>query len=106
MSWNYRLVYHPPSKYMVGEKEFDRQEHLAIHEVYYNENGEPDSMTVDPIVFADDGPTSLSSLKWMLEDQLEALNKPILKYELENGTYNEIPLEKQNEFSKSIENKK
>ena len=106
MGWNYRVVYHPPSKYMVGKKEFDRKEYLAIHEVYYNKNGEPDSMTIDPIVFADDGPTSLSSLKCMLEDQLEALNKPILEYELENGIYNEISLEKQNEFSKSIKNKK
>ncbi len=63
MSWNYRVIYHPPSKYMVGEKEFDRQEYLAIHEVYYNDNDEPDSMTIDEIVRAADGPTSLSSLK-------------------------------------------
>ena len=75
MSWNYRLVYHPPSKYKVGETEFDREEYIAIHEVYYDKNGNPDNMTIDEIVTGDEGEDSLASLKWILEHQLEALEK-------------------------------
>jgi len=104
--WNYRVIYHPPSKYKMGKKEFDRKEYLAIHEVYYDENDNPDSMTTDEIVTGDEGDDSLISLKWILEHQLEALEKPILTDELENGTYKELEKEKQNEFSKSIKNKK
>ena len=104
--WNYRIVYHPPSKYKVGKKEFDREEYLAIHEVHYDNDENPVSMTVDEIVTGDEGKASLVSLKWILENQLKALEKPILEYEVENGIYNEISQEKQNEFSKSIENKK
>jgi len=97
MSWNYRVIYHPPSKYKVGEKVFDREEYLAIHEVYYDEQGNPNSMTVDEIVTGDEGSDSLVSLKWILEHQLEALNKPIL-----NKDFQKIEKEKQDEFSKSI----
>lgn len=104
--WNYRLIYHPPSKYKVGEKEFDREEYLAIHEVHYNDDDQPVCMTVDEIVTGDEGEDSSVSLKWILEHQLEALNKPILEYETENDIYKEIDKEKQNEFSKSIETKK
>ena len=104
--WNYRIIYHPASKYKVGEKELDREEYLAIHEVYYNDDGKPDSMTVNEIVVGDDGEDSLASLKWILENQLKALEKPILEYELENNFYREISQEKQNDFSKSIKKEK
>ena len=100
--WNYRLIYHPPSTYMVSETEFDREEYLAIHEVYYNDDGEPHMMTVDGIVIGDDGEESLISLKWILENQMKALTKPILGHEIEDGIYKEISQEKQNEFSKSV----
>jgi hypothetical protein len=103
--WNYRLVYHPPSTYMVSKTKFDREEYLAIHEVYYDDDGNPNSMTIDEIVTGDEGPFSLSSLKWILEHQLEALTKPILTDKLENSQYKEISQEKQDDFSKSIEAK-
>ena len=106
LGWNYRVVYHPPSKYKVGEVWFDRKEYLAIHEVYYDKKGMPTGMTVDEITSGDDGEESLSSLKWVLEHQLEALSKPILNNEIENKIYKEISKEKQNEFSKSIKDKK
>ena len=102
MGWNYRVIYHPPSKYMVGKKEFNRKEYLAIHEVYYNKKDKPDRMTVDEIVTGDEGEDSLESLKWILEHQLEALEKPILNCEIENKIFKEISKEKQNDFSKSI----
>ena len=105
MSWNYRVVYHPPSKYKRGDIEFDKQEYLAIHEVYYNEDCEPDRMTIDPIVVGDEGEDSLISLKWILGHQLEALEKPILQCEITDGIFKEIETEKQNEFSKSIKDK-
>ena len=104
--WNYRVIYHPPSKYKIGETEFDRKEYLAVHEVYYNDKDEPDSMTVDSIVVGDDGEDSLASLKWILEHQLEALEKPILENEITDGIYKEISKEKQNDISKSNEEKK
>ena len=105
MSWNYRVIYHPPSKYTVGETEFDREEYLAIHEVYYNEGGDPDSMTISEIVVGDEGKDSLIALKWILEHQLESLKKPILNSEITDEIFKEISKEKQDEFSKSIEEK-
>ncbi len=105
MGWNYRVVYHPPSKYKVGKKEFDREEYLAIHEVYYNDDDMPNMMTIDEIVTGDEGEDSLIVLKQMLEQQLEALEKPILQCEITDGISKELNKEKQNEFSKSIKNK-
>lgn len=104
-TWNYRVVYHAPSKYTFGEKEFDREEYLAIHEVYYDEDGNPNSMTINPIVIGDEGKNSLASLKWVLENQLESIKKPILEYELEDNTFLELSQEKQNEFGKSLKTK-
>jgi hypothetical protein len=103
--WNYRLVYHPPSKYKVGKKEFDREEYLAIHEVHYDNDENPVSMTVDPIVVGDEGEDSLVSLKWILENQLKALEKPILQSEMTDEIFKELETEKQNEYSKSIKSK-
>jgi len=40
MNWNYRTVEY---RYLDGENE------LAVHEVYYNENGAPSFFTQDPI---------------------------------------------------------
>ena len=78
MSWNYRVVYHPPSKYKVGETEFDREEYLAIHEVYYDKDGNPDSITRDEIITGDEGKESLKSIKWVLKQMLKSIDKPIL----------------------------
>lgn len=104
--WNYRVVYHPPSTYMVGEQEFEREEYLAIHEVYYDENGDPTAMTINEIVTGDEGTDSLISLKWILEHQLEALEKPILNNEIEDSIYKELEKEKQDDFSKSSKTEK
>jgi len=102
--WNNRVVYHPPSKVEVGKgKKIDEDEYLAIHEVYYDDDGIPNSMTVDGLVIGDEGIDSLHSLRERLECQLEALDRPILSYELKNGKYEEISQEKQNEFIKGIE---
>ena len=102
MSWNYRIIYHPPSKIKVGDKIFKQEEYLAIHEVYYDENNNPDGVTEDCILSGDEGKDSGLSLKWKLEQMKNALNKPILNFE----ELTEIEKEKQNEFSKSIKNEK
>jgi len=103
LGWNYRVVHHPPSKYKIGDQLFDSEEYLAIHEVYYNKNNEVNMMTVDPIVVGDE---TIASLKWILEHQLECLEKPILAEEITDGIFKEISQEKQDEFSKSTEDKK
>ena len=81
MSWNYRVIYHPPSKYKIGEKEFDREEYLAIHEAYYDEKGYVVSISMDAIIIGDEGEDFLDSLKWIIEKLSEALDKPILNYD-------------------------
>ncbi len=72
--WNYRIVrthgeFHSmpwvPWKY------------LAIHEVYYDEDGKPDSCTKDAVtVGCDEGP---ETIKEILTDMLKAVDKPILE---------------------------
>lgn len=62
--WNYRLV-----KYHDGES-------YGLHEVYYNEEGEPDGMTTNPILVfeafeaRDVGPQSIAvdTLSMMIQD--------------------------------------
>jgi len=105
LGWNYRLVYHPPSTTEIGGKRFPRDGFLAIHECYYNDDDEVYMMTLDPIVIGDEGDSTVESLKWILEHQLECLEKPILDKEMRDGIFKEIPKEKQDELSESIENK-
>ncbi len=63
MTWNYRVV--------VKDGQYN------IHEVYYNDKGEPEFFTEDPV-----GPSgeSFKELKNDLEYFLEALSLPVLKY--------------------------
>jgi hypothetical protein len=66
MTWNYRVIKsHLPN----GEEEF------GIHEVYYDENGNP-SMTTERAIAAY-GET-LDELRADVQRQLEALSKPVL----------------------------
>ena len=107
--WNYRVVYHPPSVTKMGKKEIPRDNYLAIHEAYYNENNEVDAITTNSIILGDEGDKTIESLKLILKHMNEALEKPILNNEPENNIFKEINQtnkEKQNEFSKSIKSKK
>ena len=107
VGWNYRVVHHPPSKYKIGDVDFDRDEYLAIHEVCYDGEGKPTAMTIKEIIIGDEGKDSLNSLKWILENQIKALKKPILNSEFNkiDSEFNEINKETQNDFSKSIKTK-
>lgn len=100
--WNYRLVLHPAGKFEINPV-LKRDRYLAIHETHYNNDGEIENITKNPIsVMGDEGGNSLSSIKWILDKMAEALQKPIIDY----NTLKEISQEKQNDFSKSIEEKK
>ena len=65
MSWNHRVLAH----------ELEEGIYLEIHEVYYDENGQPHSYTENSIsVGADD----LQGIQWVLEKMKACTNKPIL----------------------------
>ena len=105
MSWNHRVILHKAGVLKENPK-LKWDEYLAIHEVYYNDDGNPRAMTVKPIeIIGGEGKDSLFEIKWTQDKKIEALNEPILEDELTDGIYKEIEKEKQNEFSKSIESK-
>lgn len=68
MSWNYRVIEH---------KNLDGTSWFAIHEVYYDKDGNPE--------FCSEGPTSphgedMESITTELEYMSAALTKPTLPY--------------------------
>jgi len=74
MSWNYRVLVRtdPPIGQAVGEDVY------AVHEVYYDDNGQPTSCTEEPSAPQGTTPALLAEeLEWFAE----ALKKPVLKYE-------------------------
>ena len=100
--WNYRLVLHPAGE-LKNNPVLKWDEYIAMHEAHYNDDGELENITKNPItIMGDEGKDSLSSIKWILENMAEALQKPIVNYD----TLKEIDKEKQNDFSKSIKKKK
>jgi hypothetical protein len=104
--WNYRIVYHPASTIKIGDSVFDRDSYVAIHEVFYNKNGEPYLMTESEILTGDYGEYSIQSLQNIIEMMKKAFEKPVLDYRISSETFTEIHKEKYNEFSKSNESKK
>jgi len=90
----------------VGKEEFDRKEYVAIHEIYYDNQNNPNTSTMDAILEGTDGENSFSHLKWMLEKMLKALNDPILVHNKKTDKIELLKQEKQDEFSKSFETEK
>ena len=80
MTWNHRVIRHTKDC---------EEPWLAIHEVFYDDNGNPNSCIVDPIKLINE---DLESLKWEINKIKECLDKPILDYEyfeeLEKGIKN------------------
>lgn len=100
--WNYRLVLHPAGELKINPV-LKWEEYLAIHETHYEDDGEIRNISKNPLpIIGDEGKDSLSSIKWVLDKMTEALQKPIIDY----NTLKEISQEKQNDFSKSIKEKK
>jgi len=54
MTWNYRVIRH-------------KEGHLALHEVYYNEAGQPRAYSQQPVTFIGDGDDALQELIGALE---------------------------------------
>lgn len=66
MHWNYRVLRHEDGT-------------LALHEVFYDEDGAPSMYTTDPISFAVDGDEGLTALTEALERALcDAKERPLL----------------------------
>ncbi len=68
MSWNYRMIEH---------KNLDGSSWFAIHEVYYDDNGNPKYCSEGPCsAHGEDPETLITDMSYMME----ALNKPTLHY--------------------------
>jgi hypothetical protein len=66
VTWNHRLIRHPDG-------------YLALHEVYYDEAGEPNKYTADPAVFVVDEEEGANALFEAMKRALDsALHTPVL----------------------------
>jgi len=68
MSWNHRLM-----KMKDGEDDF-----YQIHEVFYDKEGNVESYTKNGVTV---GGKDIGEVKWVLQEMLAALDKPVLDYE-------------------------
>jgi len=68
MTWNYRVV----KKTYTGDTLF------GIHEVYYDDDGKPEMVTVDPVGIVGD---DMNELRREYVYYLRALLRPVLDYE-------------------------
>ncbi len=68
MTWNHRLVKHT----------HDNEVFYAIHEVYYDEQGNPESITQDPVGVSEQ---SKDDVMTTLRHMERALTMPTLNYE-------------------------
>lgn len=82
MGWNHRVLAH---------KDGDDY-YFQIHEVYYDENGIPNSYTANGVSV---GGESLEAINWVLYKMRECINKPILSKE--NFPHEWLPNNKENE---------
>ena len=69
MTWNYRVI----------KTELNYEEEYSIHEVYYDEDGNPDGVTENSI--APTGGT-LEELQADLDHYNEAMSLPVLDFDL------------------------
>lgn len=69
MGWNYRALA-TEHTYSNGKSEII----LSIHEVYYDEDGNPNGYIKEKTINGE----SIKSLKWSLNKMKEALKKPVL----------------------------
>ena len=68
MSWNHRVM-----KMKDGEDDF-----YQIHEVFYDKEGNVESYTKNGVTV---GGNNIEEVKWVLQEMLAALEKPVLDYE-------------------------
>ena len=77
MSWNHRILAH---------KDGDDY-YYQIHEVYYDDNGNPESYTTNGVSV---GAESINGIEWTLDKMKECLDKPILSVENFPDVFNNI----------------
>ncbi len=65
MGWNYRILSHKDGNEM----------YFQIHEVYYDEEGKPNSYTANGVSVWSD---NLDGINWILDKMKECAIKPIL----------------------------
>ena len=70
MGWNHRVL---ATEHQMSDGTVET--YLAIHEIYYDDAGNPNGFTVNPITIGGD---SLSGLNWTVDRIKECLEKPIL----------------------------
>ena len=68
--WNHRVMLHRT----------EHETYMAIHEVYYKEDGQPDGWTSEPRAAIGYGDNALDDLRETLERMLRCLDKPVLEY--------------------------
>ena len=66
MSWNYRVI-----KTTEGDCAY-----YAIHEVYYDDDGQPDGSTVEPVFVSGE---SVEDIRQMLAQMLRDVDRPALE---------------------------
>lgn len=79
MTWNFRVVKKPNNHPLTTD---EAPYTFGIHEVYYDNNGNVVSCTVEPIAIDSD---SLEGISWMIEKIAEGMQKPVLDWD------NDIP---------------
>ena len=70
MSWNHRLIAHIEE----NENENEEEVYFQIHEVYYDNDGEPEGYTKNGVSVGSD---SLEGINWVLDKMKECIDKPI-----------------------------
>lgn len=81
MSWNYRVLHRlvPVPEHMRAAVGRDHDETFAVHEVYYDEQGEPMSCSANPDPIMAESLRELQEVKMMM---VAALRKPVLEWTL------------------------
>ena len=70
MTWNHRVICH---------NENPKEPWYAIHEVFYDDDGNPESCTKEPIQIIQE---DVGAIKWEVDKIRKALEKPVLDYEM------------------------
>ena len=86
MHWNYRILRHI----------YKADDWLAVHEVHYDDNGEPNSCTSEPIQIVQD---DMEAMRWGLGKIQEALEKPVIDYSYFEGLENRVKVKNENKKS-------
>ena len=111
--WNHRVIAKKvPSKRLnkaTGEFEDVMITEFGLHEVFYDDNGKPDSFTEESlkaIEYDEDDEDYLANLKQTLEWMRAACDKPILDYEKFPKVYVDLKRERKKKLKKINDSKK